>query len=114
MTLKDINIWPENGIKSALQFRGTRPEQQIMSKICPVECVGKLIYCCSPKLSRQEVEVLRVLLTLSIWMLKSPQEYYVWRECGQVCQECGKVIEKPLVRFGRTMNCGNNRGNRSR
>jgi len=67
LTLKDTNLWSEIGKSNAEQFRGVTPEQQIRSSICPLECVGKSIYCCNPKLSRHDVKsFVRLLLGLSM------------------------------------------------
>lgn len=60
-------------MSNAVQFFGVMPEQQMRSIMCPFECVGESIYCCSPKLSKQEENSLvRVLFKLSICILKSP------------------------------------------
>ena len=56
MTSKDISLWSEMGKSEAQQCRGLTPEQQIRPRMCPLECVGKSICCCSPKLSRHEVK----------------------------------------------------------
>ena len=56
MTLKDITLGSEMDKSEAQQFRGVTPEQQIRSRMCPLECVGKSICCCCPKLSRHEVK----------------------------------------------------------
>ena len=73
MTSKDISLWSEMGRSEARQFRGVTPEQQIRSRMCPLECVGKSTCCCSPKLSRHEVKsFVKTLLMLSQWILKSP------------------------------------------
>ena len=72
MTSKDISLWSEMGKSEAQQCRGVTPEQQIRSRMCPLECVGKSICCCSPKLSGHEVtSFVKMLLMLSQWILKS-------------------------------------------
>ena len=51
----------------AEQFPGMTPEQQTISRVWPFECVGKLTYCFSPKLSRQKLKSLvneRLLLSM--------------------------------------------------
>ena len=40
--------------------------------MCSLECVGKSICCCNPKLSRPEMKsFVKTLLRLSQWILKS-------------------------------------------
>ena len=50
----------------AEQFPGMTPVQQTISRVWPFECVGKLTYCFSPKLSKQKLKSL-----VSGWLLLS-------------------------------------------
>ena len=64
--LNETSLWSEMGRSAAEQFLGVKPEQQTKSKVCPLQWVGKSIYCVRPKLSRHEMKSLvdaRLLLS---------------------------------------------------
>lgn len=66
-TVNERKKWSVMGSSTAVRSEGVTPEQQIKSRVCPLECVGKLICCWHPKLSKQEVKSLvrgRLILSM--------------------------------------------------
>ncbi len=44
-TVNERRKWSVMGSSSAVSSRGVTPEQQIKSRMCPLECVG-IVVCC--------------------------------------------------------------------
>ena len=44
-TVNERRKWSVMGSSSAVRSRGVTPEQQIKSRMCPLECVG-IVVCC--------------------------------------------------------------------
>ena len=44
-TVNEMRKWSVMGSSLAVRSEGVTPEQQIKSRICPLECVGKVMCC---------------------------------------------------------------------